>query len=289
MSQLKQEFDAAIGQLTGEGAPYEISTDAAGLRYYQGAPANLREALAVARNHGDREFLIYEGERWTFSDIMRRAAAYGSKLQSEHGIAVGDRVIWNPPTRRMGQLVYGKAMDDRVCLAIMDRLLELLDFDRLAYDLTYVSTVQEEIGLVGAESAAEQAGCEIAIALDVGLEGFDLAARPIRKRTRQDQRLACDVGVLGGLSGSGRLFLRIDPGVDETLSTTSTKIVSAGVLSPLICPFVFLADNHIGCLSDSGNGAADLLFAQAFDRAASRTRVSGIGMSSNRLDLRRGD
>ncbi len=91
MSQLKQEFDAAIGQLTGEGAPYEISTDAAGLRYYQGAPANLREALAVARNHGDREFLIYEGERRSFNQLLDEADTLAAALQGE-GIKQGDRV-----------------------------------------------------------------------------------------------------------------------------------------------------------------------------------------------------
>ena len=48
----------------------------------------------------------------------------------------------------MGDFVYGKAMDDRVCLAIMDRLLDVLDRDRLGYELVFVSTVQEEIGLV---------------------------------------------------------------------------------------------------------------------------------------------
>lgn len=87
------------------------------------------------------------------------------------GVRIGDRVIWNPPTRRIGDLVYGKAMDDRVALAIMDRLLDVLDRSRLAYDLTYVSTIQEEAGLIGAESVARQAGCELAIALDVGLAG----------------------------------------------------------------------------------------------------------------------
>lgn len=87
------------------------------------------------------------------------------------GIRVGDRVIWNPPTRRMGQLAYGKAMDNRVGLAIMDRLLDVLDRERLAFDLTYVSTILEEPGLIGAESAARESGCEMAIALDVGLAG----------------------------------------------------------------------------------------------------------------------
>lgn len=95
-----------------------------------------------------------------------------SRAQVEiRGVAVGDRVIWNPPTQRMGDLAYGKAMDDRVALVIMDRLLDELDRSRLAYDLTLVSTVQEEIGLIGAESVVGETGCELAIALDIGLAG----------------------------------------------------------------------------------------------------------------------
>jgi len=87
------------------------------------------------------------------------------------GVQVGDRVIWNPPTRRMGDLAYGKAMDDRVLLAIMDRLLDVLDRQRLAYDVTFASTVQEETGLIGAESVPGDVECDLALALDVGLVG----------------------------------------------------------------------------------------------------------------------
>ncbi|MEH6585505.1 MAG: class I adenylate-forming enzyme family protein [Halioglobus sp.] len=91
MSQLKQEFDTAISQLTGEGAPYEIAADETGQRYYKGAPANLRDALMVARNHGDREFLVYEGERRTFNQLLDEADALGAALQ-DAGITPGDRV-----------------------------------------------------------------------------------------------------------------------------------------------------------------------------------------------------
>lgn len=91
MSQLKQEFDNAIAQLTGEGAPYEVVTEESGLRYYKAAPANLREALSVARNHGDREFLIYEGERRSFNQLLDEADALGAALQAS-GIEHGDRV-----------------------------------------------------------------------------------------------------------------------------------------------------------------------------------------------------
>ncbi|PLW70199.1 class I adenylate-forming enzyme family protein [Pseudohalioglobus lutimaris] len=91
MTALKQEFDTAMAQLTGEGAPYEIAVGEHGERYYKGAPANLRDALAVARNHGDREFLVYEGERRSFNQVMDEADALGAALQAA-GIAKGDRV-----------------------------------------------------------------------------------------------------------------------------------------------------------------------------------------------------
>lgn len=91
MTGLKQEFDAAIAQLTGEGAPYQVITGEDGGRYYKDAPANLREALAAGRNHGDREFLIYEGERRSFNQLMDEADAMGAALQAA-GIGKGDRV-----------------------------------------------------------------------------------------------------------------------------------------------------------------------------------------------------
>ncbi len=106
-----------------------------------------------------------------WNDIFLDVGATSRAEVEAQGIQIGDRVIWNPPTRRMGDFVYGKAMDDRVCLAIMDRLLDVLDRERLEYEVVFVSTVQEEIGLVGAEAVADEVNCELAIALDVGLVG----------------------------------------------------------------------------------------------------------------------
>ncbi|MEE4144573.1 MAG: AMP-binding protein, partial [Halieaceae bacterium] len=91
MSDIKQEFDAVMAQLTAEGAPYELAADDLGGRYYAKAPANLVDALAVARQHGDREFLIYEGERRSFNQLMDEADAIGAALQA-HGVRPGERV-----------------------------------------------------------------------------------------------------------------------------------------------------------------------------------------------------
>ena len=87
------------------------------------------------------------------------------------GVEVGDRVIWNPPTRRIGHYVSGKALDDRAALAIMTLLLEELDRDELRYELAFSVTVQEENGCTGALSLCLSEGFDQAIALDVGLSG----------------------------------------------------------------------------------------------------------------------
>ena len=91
MSQFRQEYDQVVAQLTAPGAPWELAEDAAGLRYFVKAPRNLAEAIAVARQHGDREFLVYEGERRTFNNLLDEADRIAAALQA-HGIGAGDRV-----------------------------------------------------------------------------------------------------------------------------------------------------------------------------------------------------
>lgn len=91
MSELKQEFDEAMAQLTAPTAPYELVSDDNGGFRYKNAPQTLHEALQAGRAHGDREFLIYEGERRTFNQLMDEADAIACALQAK-GIRKGDRV-----------------------------------------------------------------------------------------------------------------------------------------------------------------------------------------------------
>ncbi|HUG16018.1 MAG TPA: M20/M25/M40 family metallo-hydrolase [Thermomicrobiales bacterium] len=87
------------------------------------------------------------------------------------GAHVGASVIWNPPVRRLGTRIYGKAIDDRVALALMTNLLDGLDVAELTYDLYLVATVQEEIGRMGAFSLRADVDADLAIAIDNGLVG----------------------------------------------------------------------------------------------------------------------
>jgi endoglucanase len=84
------------------------------------------------------------------------------------GVHPGAGVIWNPPSRRMGNRVIGKAIDNRVSLALMTQLLEAVDRESLSCQVTLAATVQEEIGLVGATSLAPQGDYDLAIAIDNG-------------------------------------------------------------------------------------------------------------------------
>lgn len=84
------------------------------------------------------------------------------------GVHVGAGVIWNPPTRRIGNRLVGKAIDNRVSLALMTHLLTDLAHDQIRYDLTVAATVQEEIGLVGALSLGQAGPFDLAFAIDNG-------------------------------------------------------------------------------------------------------------------------
>lgn len=87
------------------------------------------------------------------------------------GIQIGDRIVWDVDTQLHGLLITGKAMDNRVSLAIFDTLLTRLDAPQLKYDLYLGSTIQEEIGFNGANSINRDVGCEYAISIDTTLSG----------------------------------------------------------------------------------------------------------------------
>jgi acyl-CoA synthetase (AMP-forming)/AMP-acid ligase II len=91
MSEFRQEYDQVAANLTAPGAPWELAGDESGGRFYSKAPANLVEAVAVARQHGDREFLVYEGERRSFNQLLDESDQIAAALQAQ-GIQHGDRV-----------------------------------------------------------------------------------------------------------------------------------------------------------------------------------------------------
>lgn len=85
---------------------------------------------------------------------------------TESLVSVGDIITINTSyTKLDGDFVAARCIDDRGGLAIIMKTLELLSGFELDNDIVAVATVQEEVGLRGARTAAAhiQPGCAIAI------------------------------------------------------------------------------------------------------------------------------
>ena len=84
-------------------------------------------------------------------------------------VRVGDLVTVDAPMIDLkGRQVAAKAMDDRACIAVITTCLQLLRRMTHSWDVYAAATVQEEVGLRGATTAANHIEPDCAIALDVG-------------------------------------------------------------------------------------------------------------------------
>lgn len=111
-----------------------------------------------------------DGPRRGWDDVFVDAGMTAAELAAA-GVGVGTRMVWDPGVRRVGRLLVGKAMDDRLGVAILVDLARRLDPARLRYDVTLALTVQEEIGMVGASSIARGTDFDAGIVIDNGLAG----------------------------------------------------------------------------------------------------------------------
>ena len=83
-------------------------------------------------------------------------------------VRVGDMVVMLAPSLRLANgCMAGKTMDDRASVAAMLVAAELLSQRSVPAETYFVSTTQEEIGSVGAKSAAFRLKPDLAIVIDV--------------------------------------------------------------------------------------------------------------------------
>ncbi|MEP5567276.1 MAG: class I adenylate-forming enzyme family protein [Halioglobus sp.] len=95
MSVSGSAIKAKKAELTASGAFFEIeelALNGRSYRAYKHAPSTAVEILGNARNHGELEFLIYEGERFTYNRLFQAVDALASQLQGDFEIEKGDRI-----------------------------------------------------------------------------------------------------------------------------------------------------------------------------------------------------
>ncbi len=89
------EVHAKKEEITAAGGLFEmaeVELDGMQYRAYVHAPKTLLEVFEAARGHGDLEFMVYEGQRYSYSDFFREVDALAAALQCDYKIAQGDRV-----------------------------------------------------------------------------------------------------------------------------------------------------------------------------------------------------
>ncbi|MEM9034912.1 MAG: AMP-binding protein [Actinomycetota bacterium] len=85
----------AWNELTAEGQPFAMSeTEVRGIpmRVFEQAPPDMRVLWELTALHGDKTYLVFEDERYTYTEVHAQVRALARLLHETHGVGPGDRV-----------------------------------------------------------------------------------------------------------------------------------------------------------------------------------------------------
>lgn len=89
-----QELTEVWETLIAPGSPFEVTEatiDNFSVKTYTSAPPSLREVWLASAGFGDRDYLVYEEDRWSYQQAHQSVAAIGQWLK-EQGVEPGDSV-----------------------------------------------------------------------------------------------------------------------------------------------------------------------------------------------------
>jgi len=90
-------------------------------------------------------------------------------------VRVGDVACFDRPMADLGDRLAAKAMDDRISCAVLIQAMR--ELGPVPHDVHWVFTVQEELGLRGAQTAAFGIEADLGVAVDVTMTGDTPEAR----------------------------------------------------------------------------------------------------------------
>ena len=92
---MTDHYEQAWQELTGPGGGFETTTiDVRGVptKVFKTAPPDMRTIWELAAGHGDRTYVVYEDERYTYAEIDAMVRSLAHTLRETHGVGSGDRV-----------------------------------------------------------------------------------------------------------------------------------------------------------------------------------------------------
>jgi len=95
MNPALQQLEQAVAEMTTRGAPFEldeIQLDGISYRNYATMPTNLGEYYKFMLARADKDFAVYQDERYTFGQAYQHSAEFAAALLDRYNIQKGDRV-----------------------------------------------------------------------------------------------------------------------------------------------------------------------------------------------------
>jgi len=90
-----EQYTEAWDELTAPGAQFATTTiEVRGvpIKVFESALPSMRSVWEMARGYGDRDYVVYEDERYTFAEADAIIRALAARLVDVHGVQPGDRV-----------------------------------------------------------------------------------------------------------------------------------------------------------------------------------------------------
>ena len=145
----------------------------------------------------------------TYDELFIDVGAESKEDAARMGVKVGDTVGFDSKYAKIGKdTVIGKAFDDRVGIAVMIETLKLLE--KTECTVYAVGTVQEEVGLRGATTAAFSIEPDVGIALDVTVAGDVPGVREFDTTVKMGKGPALTVSDSGLITNPKILRLLLD-------------------------------------------------------------------------------
>jgi endoglucanase len=121
-------------------------------------------------------------------------------------VRIGDMVTLERDLAPIGDAVTGKALDDRAGLYVMVEALRKLGRKKIVADVFAVATVQEEVGIRGAQTSAFGIEPDLAVALDVTIAADVPDAKSHERITKLGEGVA--IKLMDGSAISDRTMVK---------------------------------------------------------------------------------
>ncbi len=122
-------------------------------------------------------------------------------------VEIGDMVTLERDFAPLGDAVTGKALDDRAGVYVMIEAIRALGEEEIAADVYAVATVQEEVGVRGAQTSAFGIEPDLAVALDVTIAADVPEAKSHEQITKLGDGVA--IKLMDGNSISDRALVKL--------------------------------------------------------------------------------